>query len=71
MSNNGYDAPMHRYNRAAFLLHQIESEPTRTITLRHIVIHLINPFFGVFPGPRSRWTGCHVSCAPIHGAHEI
>jgi hypothetical protein len=41
MSNNVYDAPMHRNNRAAFLLLQIESESTRAITHYYA---LLNPF---------------------------
>ena len=72
-SNNAsaYDATTHGNNHAAFLLRQTESESTRAITSYRA---LDKPFFWVpSPGPRSLWTAvmCHVSCAPIFGAHQL
>jgi hypothetical protein len=76
MSNNAYDAPIHRKNRAVFLSRQIEpefyqnsessSEPLRVTPYS---ASLNKPFFGV---PRA-WAdpdqldiaSCHVSRAPL------
>ena len=61
MSNNEHCAPIRRNNRARFLLCKIESESTRVTPKLRLIVLLIDPFFGVFPG-QIGWLSC-VLCA--------